>query len=145
MTEPIQTDPLLPNREPDTFSKSELLKSQYKQKYCNDEGPYVKSYWFSKLFFCWINPIISISKKVTFEQDMYYKIPEYDKIENLLKKFERNWDQVVHEQHERIQKSEYEIQKPQIIYSVLWRTFKCHMIFQIVGGAIRTALSYGNS
>lgn len=75
--------------------KEEQLKSQFKQKYADpNPSPFSRSWLLSKMFFLWMNPIISIGRKVHFDQEMHYALRDQENIELELKKFDAAWDAI---------------------------------------------------
>ena len=104
--------------------------SEYKYKYTRPgtKGPLERAWCCLKLFYCWVNPILSIAKKITFQQDMHYNHCSKDMISNQIVEFKNNWDFYYKKNKEEILISEFNLKKPSIIYKVLWKTYKLKLI-----------------
>ena len=130
-------------KDPKQMKTIEKFKSKYSIP--GVKSPYEKSWWIGKLFFTWALPIIWVSRKVPFQQDMNYNPRPKDKVENQIINFERNWNKLLLELIDQIKSSIYSVKKPKIIYKALWRTYKYKIIVLIVLSLIMSAVGYINT
>lgn len=74
------------------MERIQKMKVKFIENYADPKrSPFAASWLFSKMFFFWMNPIISVGRSVPFDQDMHYKLRKEEDIEEELKKFEKAW------------------------------------------------------
>jgi ATP-binding cassette, subfamily C (CFTR/MRP), member 1 len=77
--------------EPLSKAEEQSIRDEYKEKYTKGPGPFAEANLFSKLMFSWLSPIIDISQKVEFTQDLHFKLRESDKSNQMTEILENNW------------------------------------------------------
>ncbi|XP_020772820.1 ATP-binding cassette sub-family C member 4-like isoform X1 [Boleophthalmus pectinirostris] len=88
---------------------------------------------FSKIFFCWLNPLFSIGYKRNLgEDDMYEVLPE-DRSQILGQELQRHWDQ-------NVQKATKEMQSPSLSRAIIccyWKSYAVLGFFTLVEEVIK--------
>jgi hypothetical protein len=71
----------------------EEVQDNFREKYSGDvsKNPYNTRNPFTQMFFSWVGPIISVSRKCKFQQDMHYAMLPEDKISNQMVSMEKVW------------------------------------------------------
>ena len=116
------------------LSKTEL-ESEYREKYSkpDTESPYqtsnIFSSIFSNIFFKWVEPILTISQKLTFQQNMHYNPIPSHKTSDLTTNFSKTWAHEFQKHKPQIPNPDQPSNNPpQILYSVILKNFKWQLL-----------------
>ena len=92
-----------------TEENPEKRREEFKKNYCESgsQNPYSKSNIFEKLFISWVNPIIEIGQKNTFDENMLFKMPEGHDVKTSCEEFDSNWEKTLRENQDKIKDSRY--------------------------------------
>ncbi|XP_060681943.1 multidrug resistance-associated protein 4 isoform X2 [Hemiscyllium ocellatum] len=96
-------------------------------------NPMVAANIFSKVFFCWLNPLFRIGYKRRLEENDLYKVPPEDGSEKLGEELQRYWDK-------EVQKAKKQARVPRLTYAVLkcfWKSYIILGAFTFVEETIR--------
>ncbi|KAL1021945.1 hypothetical protein UPYG_G00020230 [Umbra pygmaea] len=88
---------------------------------------------FSRLFFCWLNPLFSIGYKRRLEEDDMYKLLPEDGSEKLGEELQRYWDQ-------EVQKAAKELRPPKltkVIIQCYWKPYAVLGVFTLIEEVIK--------
>ena len=120
------------------------LKEQFIKKYCGEKSPFESANLYQRMFFTWVNPILSICQKMPYTPDMLYQLPERNKCENEVVLFRNNIKKVRLELHDKIEQTRYleDSKKPNILQKAMFRTYKCEVIMCIFLLQIFTVMEY---
>ncbi|XP_061082797.1 multidrug resistance-associated protein 4 [Conger conger] len=91
-------------------------------------NPVATANLFSKVFFCWLNPLFRIGyKRKLSEDDMYHVLPE-DRSERLGEELQRHWDQ-------EVQQAAKDLRKPKLTKAIIkcyWKPYAVIGIFTLI-------------
>ena len=107
-----------------------LLKKEYIEKYAENTSPLDNTNCISKLFFTWVNPILKISQEVPFDQDMIFKIKRQNCVQNEIKIFQKNFQEILSNNREKIIQSRYKDieERPNVLKETITKTFRKEII-----------------
>jgi len=71
--------------------KQQELKSRYIEKYVKGKSPLDTTCCLPKIFFQWVRPILKISQKVPFSEDMIYSVQKKRACEVEIVKFRKDF------------------------------------------------------
>ncbi|XP_072433976.1 ATP-binding cassette sub-family C member 4 isoform X3 [Chiloscyllium punctatum] len=98
-------------------------------------NPMVNANIFSKVFFCWLNPLFRIGYKRKLEENDLYKVPPEDGSERLGEELQRYWDK-------EVQKAQKQARVPHLTSAVLkcfWKSYIILGAFTFLEETIRVA------
>ncbi|XP_043548623.1 multidrug resistance-associated protein 4 [Chiloscyllium plagiosum] len=98
-------------------------------------NPMVAANIFSKVFFCWLNPLFRIGYKRRLEENDLYKVPPEDGSERLGEELQRYWDK-------EVQKAQKQARVPHLTNAVLkcfWKSYVILGAFTFLEETIRIA------
>jgi ATP-binding cassette subfamily C (CFTR/MRP) protein 1 len=122
-------------------SKEAKERKDYYARYTGKPGPLARAGWLSRVLFNWLNPMIEISSKSEFSQDMHYEMRKEDGSAYIGELFEANWRNI----YPRSQVSPGTKTPVNGIFRAIWRTFKWDLILGVLGNLVITVVEFLNA
>jgi len=94
----------------------EELKKKFIDNYVKTENPINTANLFSKIFFMWANPILTISQKVPYSEDMIFTIQKQRSSEVEIVKFKANFNKCYDKVRKEVEETKHsdESEKPNV-------------------------------
>lgn len=114
MSEKVDSGEKDNNRE--LTAQQKKLKKEYIKKYVKTTSPIDTACFLPKMFFTWANPIMKISQKVPFSEDMIYSIQKQRSSEVEIVTFKQDFETIFAKKKEEVERTKYEdeTEKPNI-------------------------------
>lgn len=128
------------------YDKKKVVED-YKQRYAQNvsQNPLTNMTIFGRALFSYANPIMAVSTKTDFQQEMHYHLPEKDKIESILTDFQKNWDELTNEKYGEIRSKWFSMKKPNLLLTCMWRTYRFKFLFCVILSILFTSMQYVNT
>ena len=96
--------------------KQEQLKKKFIDNYVKTENPIDTAGLFSRIFFMWANPILTISQKVPYCESMIYSIQKKRSSEVEIVKFKANFNKCYDKVRKEVEQTKFndESEKPNV-------------------------------
>ena len=119
-------------------------KQTYLQKYVHKESPFVTANFFQRIFFTWVNPILNVSSKQPFQEDMLYSVPKDKSSEVEIVFFRENMQSLLEEYKDKIEETKYceESKKPNILFKACVKTFKKDIFRCLIMSLVFSIVAY---
>lgn len=122
-------------------TKEAKERREYKAKYSGKDGPLAKAGCFSTILFSWLDPMIEISNKSEFSQDMHYEMKDEDGSAHVGEMFEAHWRNI----YPKSQVSPGTKTPVNGIFLAIWRTFKGDLLLGVFGNLVITIVEFLNA
>src|SRR3990167_2338161 len=127
--------------EPLSKSEEQTLRDEFKRNFTQGPGPFAEASLLSKLMFGCLTPIIEVSQKVEFTQDLHYKLREDDQSEKISRELESNW----RKQHPSPTVAPGTPTPVTSFFKSLWSTFRVQIILGIVAQILQIIMEFSNA
>lgn len=133
-------------RKKDTRSR-EQIAADYRAKYAGDisKSQVQNSWWWGHMLYSWCNPILAVSRKTDFMQDMHFELRPENKIGHSVTKFQENWALAVKKNAAKILDAEFQIKKPMFLGGVIFKTYRCKILICFMMALIFSVAQYVNT
>lgn len=123
------------------------VTEEFKKKYTQNiqQSPLANAMWLSHIMYNFVAPIISVSTKTEFLQDMHYELREKDKIKNVVSDFENNWSSQLAYADDQIRSSYFSLKKPNFIMKTIWRTYWKQFLVCLFMSIVFSTMQYVNT
>lgn len=134
-------------KKPLSDAEKKQIQEDFKNKYSQtqSQSPHQRSWCLTDILYSYVSPILSISTKTEFQQDMHYQSRDKDKIENVLKAFTKNWQKLETEYKKETEEKTFDLKKPNFLGKCIMRTYACQFFVCLIMSLIFSSCQYINT
>lgn len=126
------------------LNTDEKIKSDFIKEYVDKPSPLENANIFQRIFMTWVNPVVKVSNKIEYKEDMIYKLPSNMKLEQEMTTMENNFEEMKNKYSTKIEQTKYDDinKKPHVLLRTFWKTYKFDILLCLLLTFIEMGSNY---